>query len=64
LATSVSTAANPAGNTANDPARGGGRPNPLDTLPSLITVEVLGYGGGSGDTGNGDDKKEPAPPNG
>ncbi|MEI6861489.1 MAG: filamentous hemagglutinin family protein, partial [Verrucomicrobiota bacterium] len=31
----------------------------LDTLPSLITVEVLGYGGGSGDTGDPEEKKDP-----
>ncbi|MGI9087067.1 MAG: filamentous hemagglutinin family protein [Chthoniobacterales bacterium] len=28
------------------------------TLPSIITVEVLGYGGGEGDPGNSDDDEE------
>jgi hypothetical protein len=67
LATNVASS-NPTGtSTNNDAARAQAQTTArLDNLPSLITVEVLGYGGGSGDNSNGDEKKnlDPAPPNG
>src|SRR5262249_20182792 len=52
--TTASNAAGAAAASANDAAKSRNRAAPQD-LPSIITVEVIGYGGGDGaPTSNGD----------
>lgn len=58
LATTASSAAASTSTAANDVARSSERSAPqTDDIPSLITVEVLGYGGGDGSTAEPDGGK-------
>ncbi len=57
---SVASSAAAAGNATSDVAAQAGKPTSAATaLPSLVTIEVLGYGGGDSDKDE-DNSKRPA----
>jgi filamentous hemagglutinin len=55
--TAASSATAATANAANDLAGRNQEPTAQEEVPSIITVEVIGYGGGDND-GNGDDDKK------